>query len=77
MEILGEHCSGSSLNLRLLILFDNLFLNCFFGWIGDVCGVDFTLLLNPVGMYKAKTMVTSCLINQASNPLCWGPRGGS
>ena len=28
MEILGEHCSGSSLNFRLLISFDNLFLNC-------------------------------------------------
>ena len=39
-EILGEHCSGSSLNFWLLILVDNLFFSCsrldwrcFWGWV--------------------------------------------
>ncbi len=50
IDILGEHCSGSRLNLRLLISGDNLFL-IFLEWIGfEVYVVDLPLLLNPVNM---------------------------
>ncbi len=53
-SFLGEHCSGSSLNLRLLISFDNLFLNC--SWLDWRCMWSWFFFVA-----KSSWVLTSCI----------------
>jgi hypothetical protein len=47
------------------------------GNVGSMTNTRFLKSIKKQMSYKAKTTVTSRLINQASNPLCRGPRGAS